>query len=184
MTLLGVSIKEIPIGEAVNLHFRDIGHDPEIKDTTYENCQARERTQILMDYANRTGGMVLGTGDLSELALGWCTYNADQMSMYGVNASVPKSLVKYLVTRYARECGDEALSHALLDIAATPISPELLPSDENGEIAQKTEDLVGPYELHDFFIYHTLRSAFPPRKIFFLALKAFGGKYDLSLIHI
>lgn len=182
MTLLGVSIKEIPIGEAVNLHFRDIGHDPEIKDTTYENCQARERTQILMDYANRTGGMVLGTGDLSELALGWCTYNADQMSMYGVNASVPKSLVKYLVTRYARECGDEALSHALLDIAATPISPELLPSDENGEIAQKTEDLVGPYELHDFFIYHTLRSAFPPRKIFFLALKAFGGKYDRATV--
>ncbi len=182
MTLLGVSIKEIPIGEAVNMHFRDIEHNPEIKDTTYENAQARERTQILMDYANRMGGMVLGTGDLSELALGWCTYNADQMSMYGVNASVPKSLVKYLVTRYAEDCGDNALKRALLDIAATPISPELLPSDEDGEIAQKTEDLVGPYELHDFFIYHTLRSAFPPRKIFYLALKAFNGKYDKTTI--
>ena len=182
MRLLGVSQLEIPIAGAVTGHFADIGHDPACHDLTYENCQARERTQILMDHANKTGGMVIGTGDLSELALGWCTYNGDQMSMYGVNASVPKTLVRYLVETYARDCGDKSLSDALLDIAATPISPELIPADENGEIAQKTEDIVGPYELHDFFIYHTLRSAFPPRKIFSLALNAFEGRYDAPTV--
>lgn len=182
MRLLGVDSIEIPIGDAVSLHFTDIGHDPEVHDITYENCQARERTQILMDYANKTGGMVLGTGDLSELALGWCTYNGDQISMYGVNASVPKTLVRYLVSHYARECGNTELEKSLLDIADTPISPELIPASPDGQIAQKTEDLVGPYELHDFFIYHTLRSAFGPRKIYWLAVKAFKGKFEPDII--
>lgn len=182
MRLLGVDAVEIGIADAVNQHFSDIGHDPAVHDVTYENCQARERTQILMDYANKTGGMVIGTGDLSELALGWCTYNGDQMSMYGVNASVPKTLVRYLVETYARDCESRELSEALLDIVATPISPELIPADENDHITQKTEDLVGPYELHDFFIYHTLRSAFGPEKIYHLALKAFGGKYDAATV--
>ena len=182
MRRLRVDCLEIPIDNAVCQHFSDIGHDPSIHDTTYENCQARERTQILMDYANKTGGMVLGTGDLSELALGWCTYNGDQMSMYGVNASVPKTLVRYLVSHYARECGDPLLEKSLLDIADTPISPELIPASPDGEIAQKTEDIVGPYELHDFFLYHTLRSAFGPRKIYWLAVKAFDGKFEPSSI--
>ena len=177
MRLLGVSAMEIPINKAVEQHFSDIGHDPGIRDVTYENSQARERTQILMDHANQTGGMVLGTGDLSELALGWCTYNGDQISMYGVNSSVPKTLVRYLVERFAEETDNLQLRAALLDIADTPISPELIPADSDGNIAQKTEDLVGPYELHDFFLYHTLRSSFRPRKVYFLALKAFDGRY-------
>lgn len=182
MRLLGVSALEIPINKAVRQHFADIGHDPEVRDITYENSQARERTQILMDHANQTGGMVLGTGDLSELALGWCTYNGDQISMYGVNASVPKTLVRFLVERYAASTPDTELRDALLDIAATPISPELIPADADGNISQKTEDLVGPYELHDFFLYHTLRSSFRPRKTFFLAAKAFEGRYDRQTI--
>lgn len=182
MERLGVNSVEIPIGEAVRLHFRDIGHDGVTTDVTYENSQARMRTLILMNYANRTGGMVLGTGDLSELALGWCTYNGDQMSMYGVNASVPKTLVRHLVSHYARTSGDGQLAEALLDIIDTPISPELLPHDADGSIAQKTEDLVGPYELHDFFLYHTLRFGSSPRKIYALALNAFEGTYDADVI--
>ncbi len=176
---LGASFLEINIGPAVKRHFKDIGYDPEGRDTTYENCQARERTQILMDLANEKGGLVIGTGDLSELALGWATYNGDHMSMYGVNASVPKTLVKHLVRFYAdTEGSDEKLSAILYDILDTPISPELLPADENGEIAQKTEDLVGPYELHDFFLYYVMRCGFPPKKILRLAEAAFVGKYD------
>lgn len=173
MEALGVTFREIPIGSAVEQHFRDIGHDPEVRDVTYENCQARERTQILMDVANQEGGMVLGTGDLSELALGWATYNGDQMSMYGVNASVPKTLVKYLVRWFALRSENPDMAEALVDIIDTPVSPELLPPSESGEIAQKTEDLVGPYELHDFFLFHTLRYGFTPSKIFYLACQAF-----------
>lgn len=179
---LGVSMLEINISKSVSQHFADIGQDPEVHDVTYENCQARERTQILMDYANRTGGMVVGTGDLSELALGWCTYNGDQMSMYGVNASVPKTLVKFLVERYAESHAEGELKDALLDIVATPISPELIPADDKGNIVQKTEDLVGPYELHDFFIYNMIRASMPPRKIYYLARKAFAGIYDDATI--
>lgn len=177
MRLLGVTSLEIPIAEAVNLHFKNIGQDPEKHDATYENSQARERTQILMDMANKTGGIVIGTGDLSELALGWCTYNGDQMSMYGVNASVPKTLVKYLVKGYAATADDTRIAEVLLDIIDTPISPELLPAGENDTINQKTEDLVGPYELHDFFIYNMLRNSFSPRKIFILATLAFEDEY-------
>ena len=172
---MGVTLKEIDIKEAVNIHFRDIGQDPENHDVTYENSQARERTQVLMDIANKNNGIVIGTGDLSELALGWCTYNGDQMSMYGVNASVPKTLVRYLVSWYADESekeGDIQLAKALKDILDTPVSPELLPP-EDGKISQKTEDLVGPYELHDFFLYNMLRRNFSPKKIFFLSLYAF-----------
>lgn len=175
MQLLGITIREIPIAEAVNLHFRDIGHDPKVTDLTYENSQARERTQILMDIANRTGGFVLGTGDLSELALGWATYNGDHMSMYGVNAGVPKTLVAHLVRRYAATCGNPEIEKVLLDIADTPISPELTPADDKGDIAQKTEELVGPYILHDFFLYYMLRYGFSPRRIFTLARAAFDG---------
>lgn len=182
MERLGVSITEISINDAVARHFSDIGHNPEIKDVTYENCQARERTQILMDYANRVGGMVLGTGDLSELALGWCTYNADHMSMYGVNSSVPKTLVRHLVKWIADRDDDTELRNALYDIIDTPVSPELIPADENGEIAQKTEDLVGPYELHDFFLYHTIRHGSHPRKVLRLALQAFGTTYPTGTI--
>ncbi len=174
---LGVTIREIPISDAVNLHFRDIGHDPEVHDITYENSQARERTQILMDIANQAGGIVLGTGDLSELALGWATYNGDHMSMYGVNVGVPKTLVRYLVEWFAasfRSRGDERVAATLDDIIATPVSPELLPPTASGEIAQKTEDTVGPYLLHDFFLYYTLRFGFSPRRIFILARKAFA----------
>jgi len=178
MDALGVTTREIPIGSAVELHFADIGHDPAVRDVTYENCQARERTQILMDVANQVNGIVLGTGDLSELALGWATYNGDHMSMYGVNAGVPKTLVRHLV-RYFAELPDFASARStLLDIVDTPISPELLPADSNGEIAQKTEDLVGPYELHDFFLYYMLRYGFAPRHVFALAQKAFAGCYD------
>lgn len=182
MSLLGVTSLEIPIGEAVNLHFKDIDHDPQIHDATYENSQARERTQILMDMANKTGGIVIGTGDLSELALGWCTYNGDQMSMYGVNASVPKTLVKYLVRGYAMASDNNRIKEVLLDIIDTPISPELLPAGENDSIEQKTEDLVGPYELHDFFIYNMLRNSFSPRKIFTLATLAFEEEYSHDVI--
>lgn len=178
MKSLGITIREISIKEACTQHFKDIGHDINVHDVTYENSQARERTQILMDIANQTWGMVIGTGDLSELALGWATYNGDHMSMYGVNGSIPKTLVKYLVKWVAENGMDEASRITLLDIVDTPISPELIPADENGEIRQKTEDLVGPYELHDFFLYYFLRCGFRPAKIFMLATRAFKGVYD------
>lgn len=178
MNSLGVSIREISIREACIQHFKDIGHDLNIHDVTYENSQARERIQILMDIANQTWGMVIGTGDLSELALGWATYNGDHMSMYGVNAGIPKTLVKHLVQWVAENGMDETSKATLLDIVDTPISPELIPADENGEIKQKTEDLVGPYELHDFFLYYFLRFGFRPSKIYFLAQTAFSGVYD------
>ena len=167
MKSLGITIREISIKEACIQHFKDINHDINIHDVTYENSQARERTQILMDIANQTWGMVIGTGDLSELALGWATYNGDHMSMYGVNGSVPKTLVKYLVKWVAENDIDEESRITLLDIVETPISPELIPADENGEIQQKTEDLVGPYELHDFFLYYFMRFGFRPSKIYF-----------------
>ena len=184
MERLGISIDEIGIGKAVIQHFEDIGHDVNVHDVTYENSQARERTQILMDYANKVGGMVLGTGDLSELALGWCTYNGDHMSMYGINASVPKTLVKHLVRWIALENSDEQLRRVLLDVVDTPISPELTPADDNGEIAQKTEDLVGPYELHDFFLYHTLRNGFSPKKVYELCKIAFEERFaDADIKH-
>lgn len=185
MEALGVESREIPIGPAVNRHFSDIGHDPEVRDVTYENSQARERTQILMDVANQEGGIVVGTGDLSEMALGWATYNGDHMSMYAVNGSIPKTLVKYLVEWTANNCfqdckaGDRSARDILFDIIDTPISPELLPADEKGNIAQVTEDLVGPYELHDFFLYNFFRFGFSPSKISFLAKKAFEEtEYD------
>ena len=178
---LGATLKEVDIKEAVNLHFRDIGQDPEKHDVTYENGQARERTQILMDLANQSGGMVIGTGDLSELALGWATYNGDHMSMYAVNASVPKTLVRHLVQYYADTCGEKALSDILLDVLDTPVSPELLPP-KDGVISQKTEDLVGPYELHDFFLYYMLRVTYEPLKIYRVAKLAFAGVYDDATI--
>lgn len=179
MERLGITIHEINISAAVTQHFKDIGHDASRHDVTYENSQARERTQILMDLSNRIGGFVVGTGDLSELALGWATYNGDHMSMYGVNAGVPKTLIKYLV-RYVAESGvDDKSRDTLLDIIDTPISPELIPADENGNIKQKTEDLVGPYELHDFFIYYTLRYGFSPSKVYMLCRAAFDeSQYD------
>ncbi len=173
MKSLGVTIREVSIAKSVMQHFEDIGHDASVHDVTYENAQARERTQILMDLANELGGMVIGTGDLSELALGWATYNGDHMSMYGVNASIPKTLIKYLV-RFVSQQVDEQSALTLTDIIDTPISPELIPADADGNIKQKTEDLVGPYELHDFFLYYFLRHGFSPRKIFALAQKAFG----------
>jgi NAD+ synthase (glutamine-hydrolysing) len=173
MKSLGVTIREVSIAKSVTQHFEDIGHDASVHDVTYENAQARERTQILMDLANELGGMVIGTGDLSELALGWATYNGDHMSMYGVNASIPKTLIKYLV-RFVSQQVDEQSALTLTDIIDTPISPELIPADADGNIKQKTEDLVGPYELHDFFLYYFLRHGFSPRKIFALAQKAFG----------
>jgi NAD+ synthase (glutamine-hydrolysing) len=169
METLGVTIREINISKAVTQHFEDIGHNPKVHDVTYENAQARERTQILMDVANQENAIVVGTGDLSELALGWATYNGDHMSMYGVNAGVPKTLIRYIVSYIAGEMATDTL----LDIVDTPISPELIPADEQGQIKQKTEDLVGPYELHDFFIYYFLRYGFSPKKIFLLAKKAF-----------
>ena len=178
---LGASLAEVDIREAVTLHFRDIGHDMAVHDVTYENSQARERTQVLMDMANQVNGMVIGTGDMSELALGWATYNGDHMSMYGVNASVPKTLVRHLVRYYADTCGEEELRLVLLDVLDTPVSPELLPP-EDGAISQKTEDLVGPYELHDFFLYHILRCGSRPSKIFRMALLAFEGQYDREVI--
>lgn len=174
--LFGVSFSEINITSAVNQHFKDISQDPDTYDVTYENSQARERTQVLMDVANKTGGMVIGTGDLSELALGWATYNGDHMSMYAVNSSVPKTLVRYLVRHEAEQSGDE-LKAVLYDILDTPVSPELLPAGDDGKISQKTEDLVGPYELHDFFLYHMLRFGEAPQKIYRLALETFRGDY-------
>lgn len=173
MNSLGVTIREVNIVKAVTQHFEDIGHDMLVHDVTYENSQARERTQILMDMANRLEGMVIGTGDLSELALGWATYNGDHMSMYGVNASIPKTLIRYLVGYVSKYEVDSKSMMTLNDIIDTPISPELIPADENGNIKQKTEDLVGPYELHDFFLYYFLRFGFRPRKIYLLARKAF-----------
>ena len=178
---LGVTLRTVPIAESVRQHFRDIGHDEAVTDTTYENAQARERTQVLMDIANQQNGIVVGTGDLSELALGWATYNGDHMSMYGVNGSIPKTLVRYLVRHAADTCGDEALAAVLSDILDTPVSPELLPSAD-GSIGQKTEDLVGPYELHDFFLYHFIRYGCPPQKILYLAELAFAGRYDRAEI--
>lgn len=174
---LGASLREVNIKDSVKSHFQDIGQPEDKHDVTFENAQARERTQVLMDIANMTGGMVIGTGDMSELALGWATYNGDHMSMYGVNGSVPKTLVRHLVQYYAETCGDEELKAVLLDILATPVSPELLPP-KDGEIAQKTEDLVGPYELHDFYLYYVLRFGFTPSKIYRLAKMAFAGMYD------
>ncbi len=178
---LGVDFREIPIHAAVEQHFRDIGHDPAVTDVTYENSQARERTQLLMDIANQAGGFVIGTGDLSELALGWATYNGDHMSMYGVNASVPKTLVRHLV-RYAANAFGGQIERTLLDILDTPVSPELLPPTGDGQIAQRTEDLVGPYELHDFFLYHLLRFGFAPGKIFRMACRSFAGTYDAHTV--
>lgn len=182
MRSLQVTTREISIRDACIQHFKDIDHDMFVHDVTYENGQARERTQILMDYANKVGGLVIGTGDLSELALGWATYNGDHMSMYGVNASIPKTLVRYLVTWVAETGVDEESRATLLDIIDTPISPELIPADENGNIKQKTEDLVGPYELHDFFLFHFLRFGFRPAKIFYLAEIAFRDVYDKETI--
>ena len=177
MQSLGVTLREVNISAAVMQHFADIGHDAQVHDVTYENSQARERTQILMDLSNQLGGLVIGTGDLSELALGWATYNGDHMSMYGVNASIPKTLIRHLVNYVAQSGVDEESRKTLLDIIDTPISPELIPADEEGNIKQKTEDLVGPYELHDFFLYYMLRFGFSPSKIFFLALRAFDGSH-------
>lgn len=179
---LGAALYEVNIKEAVRIHFRDIGQDENTHDVTYENGQARERTQILMDIANKSGGMVIGTGDMSELALGWATYNGDHMSMYGVNCSVPKTLVRHLVKYYADTCGDAALSEILEDVLDTPVSPELLPPSE-GQISQKTEDLVGPYELHDFFLYYILRFGYMPHKVYRLACHAFDGEYDAQTIY-
>lgn len=180
--MLGATLKEIPIKDAVRQHFKDIEHDENVHDVTYENSQARERTQILMDLANKMNGMVIGTGDMSELALGWATYNGDQMSMYGVNAGVPKTQVRYVVKHYAEHCEDAELKKILIDVLETPVSPELLPPQE-GEIAQKTEDLVGPYELHDFFLYYALHYGFEPSKIFRLAKYAFAGSYTDDVIY-
>ncbi len=181
MKSLGVTIKEISIKDACVQHMKDIEHNPDIKDITYENTQARERTQILFDMANKYGCLLVGTGDLSELAMGWCTYNGDHMSMYGVNASVPKTLVRYLVD-YVAQVSDENTRRILLDVLDTPVSPELLPPDENGKIAQKTEDNIGPYELHDFFLYNFVRFGFTKEKLSYLAVKAFDGKYDRKTI--
>jgi len=177
MKSMDVEIREINIKDACLQHFKDIGHDPSIHDITYENVQARERTQILMDIANKEGGLVIGTGDLSELALGWCTYNGDHMSMYAVNASIPKTLVSFLVRWVADNMLESKAKEVLYRILDTPISPELLPPDAKGEINQKTEDIIGPYELHDFFLYHMLRYGAAPGKILILAKKAFEGKY-------
>ena len=179
---LGATLREIPIGASVEQHFKDIGHDLDDHSVTYENSQARERTQVLMDVANQAGGIVIGTGDMSELALGWATYNGDHMSMYGVNASVPKTLVRHLVHYYADSCEDAELKAVLYDVLDTPVSPELLPP-KDGEIAQKTEDLVGPYELHDFFLYYLLRFGYEPGKIYRIAKRSFEGEYDEETIY-
>ena len=178
---LGATFREVSIVDSVRVHFKDIGQDEAVHDVTYENGQARERTQILMDIANKSGGMVIGTGDMSELALGWATYNGDHMSMYGVNASVPKTLVRHLVCYYEDTCADETLQKVLYDVLDTPVSPELLPP-EDGKISQKTEDIVGPYELHDFFLYYILRFGCTPKKIYRLANYAFAGTYDTETI--
>lgn len=179
---VGATLREVRIGDAVMQHFKDIGHDLQDHSVTYENSQARERTQVLMDIANQTGGLVIGTGDMSELALGWATYNGDHMSMYGVNASVPKTLVRHLVHYYADTCEDSSLKEVLYDVLDTPVSPELLPP-KDGEIAQKTEDLVGPYELHDFFLYYFLRMGYEPGKIYRIAKLSFAGEYDDETIY-
>ena len=178
METLGITIREVNIRAACEQHFSDIGLDPGDRSVTYENAQARERTQILMDIANQTGGLVIGTGDLSELALGWATYNGDHMSMYGVNCGIPKTLVRHLVGWVAAKGPDEAARPWLLDILDTPISPELLPADGNGQIAQCTEELVGPYDLHDFFLYYFVRFGFRPAKLYLMARQAFAGKYE------
>ena len=175
MRELGITTHEINIAKSVTQHFEDIGHDMAVHDVVYENGQARERTQILMDLGNKLGGIVIGTGDLSELALGWATYNGDHMSMYAVNVSIPKTLIKHLVRHVAQTMHNEATCQTLYDIIDTPISPELIPADEAGNIKQKTEDLVGPYELHDFFIYHFLRHGFTPQRLFIMARHAFAS---------
>ena len=182
MEKLGVTSKEINIRQAVSLHFADIGHDPSVHDGTYENSQARERTQILMDYASVVGGIVIGTGDLSELALGWCTYNGDHMSMYGVNGSIPKTLIRWMIEAIAEMPSFQSAKAGLLDILDTPISPELLPPDAKGQISQQTEDIVGPYALHDFFLYYMLRYGFRPRKIYALACRAFADDFSPEII--
>ena len=182
MERLGITVREISIRAACEQHFRDLGIDPNDRSAAYENAQARERTQILMDLANMEQALVVGTGDLSELALGWATYNGDQMSMYGVNASIPKTLVRKLVEWAATQSDEPRIREILLDVVATPVSPELLPANEQGDIAQKTEDLVGPYELHDFFLYHFLRSGYSPRKLLYMAEHAFGATYDSETI--
>ena len=179
---VGATLREVRIGDAVMQHFKDIGHDPQDHSVTYENSQARERTQVLMDIANQTGGLVIGTGDMSELALGWATYNGDHMSMYGVNASVPKTLVRHLVHYFADTCEDSSLKEVLYDVLDTPVSPELLPP-KDGEIAQKTEDFVGPYELHDFFLYYFLRMGYEPGKIYRIAKLSFAGESDDETIY-
>ena len=181
MNELGVTVKEINIRNACLQHMNDIGHNPNLKDITYENTQARERTQILFDLANKHNCLLVGTGDLSELALGWCTYNGDHMSTYGVNASIPKTLVSYLVSYFA-ETGEHKIKSILTDILNTPISPELMPPDKKGNISQKTEDSIGPYELHDFFLYHFMRFGFTKEKLKKLAEKAFNGIYDENTI--
>lgn len=178
METLEISWREIDIKEAVQKHFQDIGQDERVHDLTYENSQARERTQVLMDFAGKIGGLVVGTGDLSELALGWCTYNGDHMSMYGVNASIPKTLIRWMIDSIAEYDAFAQSSQILKDIVDTPISPELLPPDEAGTIAQKTEDLVGPYVLHDFFLYYVLRYGFEPEKIYLLACRAFQEDFE------
>ena len=175
MIQLGISMREIPIAKAVAQHFDDIGHNPEVHDATYENSQARERTQILMDVANQTGALVVATGDMSEIALGWCTYNGDHMSMYAVNAGIPKTLVRHLVSHAATLESFSQVKDILIDIVDTPISPELTPTKSDGTIEQKTEDLVGPYQLHDFFLYYLLRFGFCPKKIYYLARNAFDA---------
>jgi NAD+ synthase (glutamine-hydrolysing) len=179
---LGVSLKQVNIAKAVKQHFKDIGHDENAFDTTYENSQARERTQILMEMANSNGGMVIGTGDLSELALGWATYNGDHMSMYGVNGSVPKTLIRHLISYYVKT-ENAKLGKVLADILDTPVSPELLPPDESGKIQQKTEDLVGPYELHDFYLFYLVRMGFTPAKVYKIALDTFEGKYSKETVY-
>ena len=183
---LGVDFRTVDIHAAVTQHFKDIGHNPENRNVAYENSQARERTQILMDIANDCGGLVVGTGDLSELALGWATYNGDHMSMYGVNSSVPKTLVRHIVAYYAdraEETGETELAAALRDVLNTPVSPELLPADSNGEISQKTEDIVGPYEIHDFYLYYFVRFGYSPEKLFRMAVYALGDVYAPETLH-
>jgi NAD+ synthase (glutamine-hydrolysing) len=179
---LGVTLREIDIFEATRVHFKDIGHSEDNHNVVYENAQARERTQILMDVANEIGALVIGTGDLSEVALGWSTYNGDHMSMYNVNSALPKTLIRHVVAHFAKNA-DDAVKRILIDILDTPVSPELLPAKENGEIEQKTEDIVGPYELHDFFIYNFAGKHFAPSKVYRLAKYAFDGKYDGDTIY-
>ena len=179
--LLGAELREIPISDACLQHFRDIGHDPAERTTTYENVQARERTQILMDLANKTRGLVVGTGDLSEIALGWSTYNGDHMSMYAVNCSIPKTLIRCLIEHIAKESEPE-LAATLVDISNTPVSPELLPPSDDGTIEQRTEDVLGPYDLHDFFLFHFIKYGAPPNKILYLAEHAFRNEFQPEFI--